>query len=65
MIETIIILIVFGLGYTLGRRAGSKQGRQLGLVQAFIDLRINALEQGTCPICHCNFATGKNEHAEV
>jgi hypothetical protein len=61
--EVIIILIVFGLGYALGRRVGAKQGLQLGVVQAIIDLRIKALEHGTCPICRHGSGTAKNGHA--
>lgn len=51
MIQLILIVFAFGLGYALGRRVGREQGRQLGLVQAIIDLRIDALEQAICPLC--------------
>lgn len=51
MIKLVLILMVFGLGYTIGRRIGLKQGKQLGHVQTIIDLRIAGLENGRCPIC--------------
>lgn len=60
----IAILAVFGLGYALGRRVGAKQGHQLGLAQARIDLRISALEHGRCPICRHRSAAVKKADDE-
>ncbi|HWR55681.1 MAG TPA: hypothetical protein VN462_04210 [Negativicutes bacterium] len=51
MIKLIFSLLLFGLGYTVGRRIGLKQGKELGLVQTIIDLRIAGLEKGRCPLC--------------
>lgn len=51
MRAVILLLVMFGLGYALGRRFGIKEGRQLGLVEAVINLRIEGLENGSCPIC--------------
>lgn len=61
MIEAIIVLMVFGVGYAAGRRIGRQQGEQLGWVQAVIDLRIKALEQGRCPLCGFAVESEKNE----
>lgn len=61
MIEAVVILMVFGLGYAIGRRVGIKHGQQLGFVQAAIDLRIHALEQGVCPICRFGYDAVKND----
>lgn len=64
IIIVVSILFIFGLGYALGRRVGTKQGYQLGSVQAGIDLRINALEQGICPICRYRCAAVKKDEEQ-
>jgi len=38
-------------GLAWGRRAGRREGFGDGGVQAALDLRVEALEQGRCPIC--------------
>jgi hypothetical protein len=50
----LMLLVIFAailLGYATGRRAGMKQGRQLGAAQAPLSLRRQALQSGQCPIC--------------
>lgn len=56
----VMLLAVFAamlLGYATGRRAGIKQGRQMGTRQAPITLRRQALQSGQCPICDSGYET--------
>jgi hypothetical protein len=50
-ISVFIVLISFLTGYILGRRTGSKEGRELGILYTPLLLRAESLKNGKCAIC--------------
>ncbi|RKD34511.1 hypothetical protein [Thermohalobacter berrensis] len=49
---SIIILLVFLAGYSIGRRQGIKEGFIQGSNYAPISIRNKMLKKGKCPICN-------------
>lgn len=49
-IITIMILLVFLIGYALGRRIGIKQGYERGIAYAPLKLKEEAYENYSCPL---------------
>jgi hypothetical protein len=64
MIEAIIVLMAFLAGLLYGRHLGRTEGLHLGEARAALDLRLKALETGSCPICQYSAETN-NEKAQV
>lgn len=52
ILGTIIVLSVFLIGYSIGRRIGICQGKNEGLVFYLIKLKQEMLETSLCPLCH-------------
>jgi|GEM_PF-4485360 len=57
----LLLLLIFLVSFTLGRKHGRTEGLQMGFAKAVIDLRIKSLEQGCCPICQYR-ATNTGNH---
>lgn len=53
-------LIALCLGYFLGRYAGWKEGMEEGMAYAPIQLRAQALHEGSCPLCQTAFSPKAN-----
>lgn len=51
-------LLVFAVGYGLGRRHGLRQGFALGAAYAPLDLRQRSLERGACVLCAIDTTAG-------
>ncbi len=47
----LLFMVVFLLGYGVGRRIGLKEGRKEGLTLSPLELRRQSLERGRCVIC--------------
>ncbi len=44
-------IIVFLVGFTLGRKVGFEEGIKIGLNKAPLELKRRSLEKGECVIC--------------
>lgn len=51
----IIALVMLCVGYFLGRHMGWQEGLAEGKTLAPIELRVDALTQGICPLCQTIF----------
>jgi hypothetical protein len=47
----IIALLIFLVGYSIGRRTGIKEGYNEGMAYAPIEIKREYFEHGRCPIC--------------
>ncbi len=54
-------LVALCLGYFWGRQIGRGEGMILGKAYAPLELRIKALQSGSCPICQTDFESPELE----